>query len=148
MTLQFAWYAQLKACSINAHINQHEERSLLFLFFIRFRHRLHVQGSGSCKDVSISTCQWPIAPDLPGFRVSSDNALPSQTTRRSSSITFPFAGNCSGVFYLISALHVLEPVNLLHVTISVGFAVASSKISSFLRCTSKNVFPLIVTQSQ
>ena len=48
--------------------------------FLTFRRRLPVQGSGSCRDFSISHVSGPFLLDAPGFQFPSDRTHPSTST--------------------------------------------------------------------
>ena len=43
-------------------INTELSNVIKFLTFLTFRRRLPVRGSGSCRDLSIFLCRWPIPP--------------------------------------------------------------------------------------
>ena len=91
------------------------------------------------RDLSIVPYQGPSLPDVPGVQVPLDSIFPPQ--RRSSSRALPliFISTTAWMFSVSSRL--LTCTNhsslLLLITIAIGSTFASSKISSFLRCSNR-----------
>ena len=90
----------------------------------------------SCRDLSTSTCQWPIPPDLPGLHVPSDSVLPSQHGSPSIPLSLHFHFRYVLLYYVSSLLFTCPNHSNLLVTIAIGYTIPSSKISPFLRCSS------------
>ena len=97
-----------------------------------------MQGSGSCRDLSIIPCSGPFLPDVPGFQVPSDSVFPSQlqSSYRALPLHLHFP-DCSDVFCFVFLLTCPNHSNLrLLITVDIYSTFASSKIS-FLLCSNR-----------
>ena len=112
-------------------------------FFLTFRRRLPVRGSGSCTDTFPSlTVSGPFLPDAPGFREHQGGMTVSFHLNFGLHLRlFPsiFISTTALMFSVLSLL-LTWPTHsslLLLITVAICSTFASSKISSFLRCSNR-----------